>query len=151
MYITNESNTLLSKSVVHTGDILIVRDGSIGVSCVVPERFDGANVVSMIIMTVDKENDPHYMCYLLNSFIGKHQFELTKIGSALTHTSVGTVSNLQMLVPPLSEQKEIVKRLDIVISKIDRLIEIKQKKIVKLNEYKKSLIYEYVTGKKEVV
>ena len=34
---------------------------------------------------------------------------------------------------------------------VDRLIAIKQEKIEKLQEYKKSLIYEYVTGKKEVV
>lgn len=151
VFISQKSNDLLSKSVVHAGDILIVRDGSIGVSCVVPKRFDGANVVSMIIMTVDEDNDPNFICYLLNSFIGKHQFELTKIGSALTHTSVGTVSNLQMLIPPLDEQIEIVKKLDEATEKVDRLMEIKIRKIAELNKYKKSLIYEYVTGKKEVI
>lgn len=52
--------------------------------------------------------------------------------------------------PSNEEQQEIVAYLDDQCSKIDALIEIKQKKIDKLNEYKKSLIYEYVTGKKEV-
>ena len=45
----------------------------------------------------------------------------------------------------------MVSILDAKCSKVDRLIEIKQKKIEELNLYKKSLIYEYVTGKKEVV
>lgn len=53
-------------------------------------------------------------------------------------------------VPNVEQQKEIVEFLDVKCSQIDRLIEIKNQKIEKLNEYKKSLIYEYVTGKKEV-
>ena len=55
------------------------------------------------------------------------------------------------LLPKLVEQQQIVAFLDEKCVKIDRLIAIKQEKIEKLQEYKKSLIYEYVTGKKEVV
>ncbi len=53
-------------------------------------------------------------------------------------------------LPPEDEQKAIVAYLDKKCAQIDQLIAIKQAKIDKLNEYKKSLIYEYVTGKKEV-
>lgn len=53
--------------------------------------------------------------------------------------------------PPIAEQREILAQLRDKTAKIDRLIAIKQEKIDKLNDYKKSLIYEYVTGKKEVV
>ncbi|MCD8293640.1 MAG: restriction endonuclease subunit S [Clostridia bacterium] len=53
-------------------------------------------------------------------------------------------------VPPLDEQKSIAEFIDRKCSEIDSLIEIKQQKIAELKEYKKSLIYEYVTGKKEV-
>lgn len=52
--------------------------------------------------------------------------------------------------PPHDEQLAIIKYLKEKCSQIDRLIAIKQEKIDKLNQYKKSLIYEYVTGKKEV-
>ena len=45
----------------------------------------------------------------------------------------------------------MVAYLDEKCSKVDRLIAIKNAKIDKLNKYKKSLIYEYVTGKKEVM
>ena len=52
--------------------------------------------------------------------------------------------------PPHDEQVAIIEHLKAKSYQIDQLIAIKQKKIDKLNDYKKSLIYEYVTGKKEV-
>ena len=63
---------------------------------------------------------------------------------------VKTIERLRILLPPLEEQKEIVAYLDDKRDRIDRLIAIKQAKIEKLEQYKHSLIYEYVTGKKEV-
>lgn len=53
--------------------------------------------------------------------------------------------------PPLAEQQAIADYLDEKCAAIDRLIAVKQAKIDKLNDYKKSLIYEYVTGKREVL
>ena len=55
-----------------------------------------------------------------------------------------------MLVPPLSEQEQIADYLDSKCSEIDSLIAIKQQKIEELKDYKKSIIYEYVTGKREI-
>ncbi len=59
--------------------------------------------------------------------------------------------NIRFPVPPYAEQEAMVTELERRCEKVDLLIAIKQKKIDKLNEYKKSLIYEYVTGKREVV
>ena len=58
--------------------------------------------------------------------------------------------NIRFPVPPYAEQEAVVAELEGRCEKVDRLIAIKQRKIDKLNEYKKSLIYECVTGKKEV-
>lgn len=60
------------------------------------------------------------------------------------------VRNFSVPFLPISEQQEIADYLDKKCSEIDQLISIKQQKIVELKEYKKSLIYEYTTGKKEV-
>lgn len=57
---------------------------------------------------------------------------------------------IQLLFPPLPEQQRIADYLDKKCEEIDKLIKIKQEKIDKLSEYKKSLIYECVTGKREV-
>ena len=58
--------------------------------------------------------------------------------------------DIRVVVPPLQEQKEILEFLDAKCSEIDRLIEKKQGLLDRIEDYKKSLIYEYVTGKKEV-
>lgn len=150
VYINESSNRILSKSQVHTDDILIVRDGSIGTSCVVPAEFDGANVVSMVIATPAISCDSRFICYSLNSDVGKTQFTLTKIGSALTHTSVSAVSDIIVTVPSCAEQKEIADYLDAKCAEIDMLIAKKEQLVKELESYKKSLIYEVVTGKREV-
>ncbi len=72
------------------------------------------------------------------------------LSSAQPGISVDRINNVKMLVPPIQEQQEIAEYLDKKCSEIDQLISIKQQKIVELNDYKKSLIYEYTTGKKEV-
>ena len=60
------------------------------------------------------------------------------------------LKNLMVLLPPLSEQQAIASYLDVKTSQIDSLITLKQQKIDELKSYKKSIIYEYVTGKKRV-
>lgn len=60
-------------------------------------------------------------------------------------------NNMEIPVPPLEEQQTIASYLDTKCAEIDALIAIKQQKIDELKDYKKSVIYEYVTGKKEVV
>lgn len=60
------------------------------------------------------------------------------------------VLNVSLPIPPLSEQQSIADYLDRKCSEIDELISIKQQKIEKLKDYKKSLIFECVTGKRKV-
>lgn len=62
----------------------------------------------------------------------------------------GDLRKILIVTPPHSEQNEIVEFLDTKCTEIDNLISIKLSKIDSLKEYKKSIIYEYVTGKKEV-
>ena len=151
MYITEETNKELSKTIVHTNDLVIVRDGAIGVTAVVPEKYDGANVVSMIIVSLGSEYNHDYLCYVLNSYVGKIQFNLTKIGSALSHTSVSSVSNIEIPKPSVNEQIDIVNYLKEQHKKLNSLITEKEFLINDLEAYKKSLIYEVVTGKRRVI
>ena len=59
-------------------------------------------------------------------------------------------SKLLLVSPPKNEQADIVNYLDSKCSEIDAIIQTKKEQLDVLAEYKKSLIYEYVTGKKEV-
>ncbi|MCQ2270814.1 MAG: restriction endonuclease subunit S [Bacteroidales bacterium] len=72
------------------------------------------------------------------------------LSSAQPGLSVERIKEKLMPVPPLSEQQAIADYLDEKCAEIDELIAIKQQKIEALKEYKKSVIFEYVTGKKEV-
>ena len=76
----------------------------------------------------------------------------TMVGTGgLKRVSPKFVSNYQMGVPSLDEQKQIADYLDEKCAKIDEIIALRTEQINQLKEYKKSLIYEYVTGKKEAV
>lgn len=68
----------------------------------------------------------------------------------MQNISQGQFGNIMLVLPPAVNQKDIVYYLDKKCSAIDKSIEKKQAIIEKLKEYKKSLIYEVVTGKKEV-
>lgn len=68
----------------------------------------------------------------------------------LKRVSSDFIRNCRIPVPDLQSQQQIADYLDEKCAKIDRIIQEKEQIIVKLTEYKKSIIYEYVTGKKEV-
>ena len=71
-------------------------------------------------------------------------------GSAQPKLSQDNLAKVRVCVPPLPEQQAIADYLDKKCAEIDQLIAIKQKKADELKEYKKSIIYEYVTGKRSV-
>lgn len=95
------------------------------------------------------EAEIKYFYYQMSCF--SKYYELFSSGTTFKEISAQNFGMFKLIVPSIEEQKEIVKYLDEKCEKIDSLIILKQNKIGELNEYKKSVIYEYVTGKKEVV
>lgn len=93
-----------------------------------------------------------YLEYLFKTpqCISEFRKRSTGIAAGLTRLYTGDLFAIECPYPNLDEQQQIASYLDTKCSQIDRLIEIKQQKIEKLNQYKKSLIYEYVTGKRDV-
>ena len=73
------------------------------------------------------------------------------LGIGQPNLNTDIIGSTYLLVPPIYEQQIIVDFLNEKCADVDALISIKQRKIESLKEYKKSIIYEYVTGKKEVV
>lgn len=90
-----------------------------------------------------------YFYYLL------HAYDIMKVfynmGNGVRQgLNYGEFSKLMVVAPSEEEQHEIVDYLDIKCTEIDSIIETKKEQLKVLEEYKKSIIYEYVTGKKEV-
>jgi len=94
-----------------------------------------------------KKDDYDYMAHALEA--ANYRNYIT--GSAQPKLSQENLQAVKLPVPPISEQRIIASYLDTKCSEVDSLIALKQAKIDELKEYKKSVIYEYVTGKKEVV
>lgn len=90
------------------------------------------------------------MHYFWISFAGKTSIQLYQTGGNREGMSADAIKNTLILRMDISEQQEITIYLDTKCAEIDRIIEKKEQLIEELGSYKKSLIYEYVTGKKEV-
>ena len=92
-----------------------------------------------------------YLMYWLQNQLFVRYACATMTGTGgLKRVSPAFVRGCNIHTPPVAEQKEIAAYLDTKCAEIDQLIAVKQSKIEKLEQYKRSLIYEYVTGKKEV-
>ena len=98
-----------------------------------------------------KINNTKYLFYCFISFGIIDVINSSTYGTKMPRANIEYILNLQFAIPTVIEQHQIVDYLDKRCEEIDNLIKIKQEKIEKLKEYKKSLIYQYVTGKKEIV
>jgi type I restriction enzyme S subunit len=125
--------------------ILYGRKGTIDKPLHVSGKF--WTVDTMFYTEISKLVLPRYLYYIS---VGSINFDYYKSGSVLPSMTQFELGNVLMPVFDIKSQIEIVKYLDHKTNMIDRLIELKYTKINNIEEYKKSLIYEYVTGKKEV-
>lgn len=136
-------------------DLLITKDGTIGKLAVVkncPEKVSLNSGVFIIRNNGKYKYNDKYMYYVLQSEEFSLWFDLSNSGnSTIKHLNQESFYNFAFAYPPLPEQKAIADYLDEKCSAIDATIADKQKQLETLDEYKKSLIFEYVTGKKEVL
>ena len=94
---------------------------------------------------------PEFLEYLTVSDVGRSYFDVTAIKTTnLACTSSSKVLAFTIPLPSVEEQAEIVEALNTKCAGIDALIAKKQQYLTEIENYKKSLIYEYVTGKREV-
>lgn len=91
-----------------------------------------------------------FLNYFMNSAVGKYFCQIASNGFIRINLRQDKLLSCPILCPSLSEQQSIADYLDQKCSEIDELISIKQQKIEKLKDYKKSLIFECVTGKRKV-
>lgn len=121
--------------------------GSMGVS-----EYEGiVSPAYFIYKFTDNQIMPKYLHYLFRSC---YKDEFRRISGGIREgqwdLSPYEFSNTLLLIPPTDEQNRIVSYIDARISEIEFAITEKKQQIETIEEYKKSLIFEYVTGKKEV-
>lgn len=133
-------------------DIVYGREGERwGLACLVPET--GKYCLGQRMMQFRCEATamlPFFAMWALNSRNVYLQGMIDTFGSTSPHVNISTIRNYSIPTPPLSEQRELVDYLEKFGSALELKIRMKQNLIDKLTQYKKSLIYEVVTGKREV-
>lgn len=120
--------------------------GSIGIS-------DSRGKASPVLNVLETDQNKRYIMYYLRSMAYSDVFLALATGIRVRSCDLrwNKLAELSYPVPPLNEQNAIVKHIDSVLSKADAVIADKKAQLATLDEYKKSLIFEYVTGKKEVI
>jgi len=148
------ANTILNYTIVDPGVIMI--------NCLnlnfdfVSQRIGLVNdkgVITSAYLAIKSKDEnvvyPPFANYQLKSFDNAKAFH--NMGTGVRKTlDFAELGKKYFILPPISEQHRIADFLDSKCSQIDEAISTKQQQLSTLEEYKKSLIYEYVTGKKEV-
>jgi len=145
VYISEEANNgPAAKSRLSVGDVLIVRTGYPGTSCVVPPEFDGSNCIDLIIVRSDAAKlQSHYLSRFFNSDAAKLQVQAAKIGLAQQHFNVGAVKRTLVPIPTKAEQIEIVANLELIDTKHD----LAMTKRNALQDLFRTLLHELMTAK----
>ena len=153
-YIENCKNTI-SKTVlkeysalkIYKAPFIIVAMYGASVGNISISKIDGCVNQACCVMNDTEQN----FRYLFYSIISVKNYLIYKAeGGGQPNISQDKIKNTWLPIPPLTEQQAIADYLDQRCSEIDELIALKQQKIEKLKEYKKSLIFECVTGKRKV-
>ena len=152
-FIDRKTSVLLNRCCLDKKCVIITFIGAgIGDVCIFDEdrRFHLAPNVAKIEVTKKDKLLEEYIMYYLGSNAGIGElYKITK-ASAQPSLSMETIRRITIILPPIKEQRQVVDFLDARCAEFDTILSEKQKQLEILQRLKKSVIYEYVTGKKEV-
>ena len=150
VYINEHAYKFLENSNLYGGEIILPNIGaSVGDVYIVPKLYERMSLApnSIMIRTIISDR---FVYYFFASNAGRQSVISIAQSTAQPKFNKTDFRQLRIPIPSDEEQKEIADYLDGVIPQLDELIQKKERTVSELETYKKSLIYEYVTGKKEV-
>jgi restriction endonuclease S subunit len=149
-YITEETFEALKCTEIYEGDLIISRLSlPVGRSCILPHiHHKVVTSVDNVILRPKEEFDKYYLNYQFNSPKYFEYTELISRGVTLTRISRGMLGNNPIVIPPLSEQQQIVNFLDSKTSQIDELIQKKERTIELLKEYRLGVVRDIILNSK---
>ncbi len=142
-----------ARRIIRKGDVIISTVRTyLKVIALIDEKYDGFICsTGFAVLTPLEKVEARFLYYNIytDSFTSRVSYYSNGISYPAINSSV--LATLHITLPSIDEQKQIADYLDEKCAKIDEMIAIRNEQIDQLKDYKKSLIYEYVTGKKEVV
>ena len=130
------------------GDVLFTREAPAGESCLVPEDKKVCMGQRMVLLRPDKKKlDSAFLSMILAT--EKYKFEILKssIGSTVSRINIGDIKKLNIIYPPIQEQKKIAE----ILSTWDKAIETVEKLVANSQQQKKALMQQLLTGQKRVI
>ena len=154
VYISAETNERVKNSTLRPNDVLFAKTGAtIGKTGIIPESMPMANTTSHVgKITVAPQYSAMWVFYVLSSHVGYRQFwQIAQQKTTRPELAIAEIKSIRLPMPSdRAEQDEIVEYLEVRCAELEKMICGKEALLTELETYKKSLIYEYVTGKKEV-
>lgn len=148
VYFSEAGNQANYRTQLKEGDVLIVRSGYPGTSCVVPKKYEGCNAIDILIATPNKDLIlPEYLCAFNNSPMAKGLFENGARGVAQKHLNVGVYSNLELPIPSIEEQQFILEEIESRLSVADKLAETIQTNLQKSEALRQSILKKAFEGR----
>jgi type I restriction enzyme S subunit len=117
-FIAHGFHEKLRKSVLHPGDVVIVRTGKPGSCAVIPSWLQEANCSDLVIVRCGPRLNPWFLCYFMNSVAVDH-INAHLVGAVQQHFNVGAARKLRMGLPLRNEQDRIASVLGALDSKIE--------------------------------
>lgn len=149
--LSEEKAFSLKQHMMQVGDIVFARRGEMGrCACVEDDGNRYFCGTGSIRLKCNPILDSMYATFYLQTSYVKQYLELNAVGTTMANLNSKIISDIPILLPPIEEQQLIINYLNKEILNIDDLLDKQLSLVKKLQEYKKSLIYEVVTGKKEV-
>lgn len=149
-FITKQKYDDLGGAKLRINDIVFCLRGSVG-KCAINKTFDEGTIASSLVVIRAKKVDADYLNYVLQNHRITDEAIVNAIGIGSLNLAAHDISEFYMPIPPEKEMQDIVRYLDDKVGNVDDLISEKESLINDLESYKKSLIYEVVTGKRRVV
>jgi type I restriction enzyme, S subunit len=132
------------------GDLLLSKNGTIGLTKVIDWIWEFSVFVSLCLIKFKSTYSPFLFSYLFQSDVVEQQISESSKKSTVTNLHLDKIRELKIVVPPIEEQNKILEYLDEKTEIIDATITQEQKRTKLLKEYRQSLISEVVTGKIKV-
>jgi type I restriction enzyme, S subunit len=120
LFVGNRFHAKLAKSAVRSGDLAVVRSGSVGVTCVIPDSLGEANCSDLVLIQRPIGFVPQFGAFYMNS-LAKRRVSVGKVGIALAHFNTKAVAGMPVPLPPLAEQHRIVAEVERRLSVVDEL------------------------------
>lgn len=149
--IPNMASSFVGAKLVYEGDLVFNKlKAHLGVFAV--SKYEGLVSPDYAVYYSTGRAEVKFLEYLFKTpqYINEFKKKSSGVGAGLTRLYTGDLYSIYSAMPNLKEQKEIIEYINLQNKEMDKLIAKKEAFLVELEAYKKSLIYEYVTGKKEV-